>query len=138
MQPGYPGQDPYGQNPSGQQPPPDPNAPQYQDPYAQQPYGQPAQGQPYGQPAYPGPVPGQGRQNTMGLVGMILGIVALPLSICWAALGVLLGIAAIVLGSMGGKKVDQGLADNRGQAKTALICGIIAVALGIINMIFVR
>ena len=46
MQPGYPGQDPYGQ----QQPPQDPTAPQYQDPYAQPP--QPTPGQPaYGQPA---------------------------------------------------------------------------------------
>jgi hypothetical protein len=49
MQPGYPGQDPY-----GQQPPQDPTSPpQYQDPYAA-PYGQqPPAGQPYGQPQDP-------------------------------------------------------------------------------------
>ena len=52
MQPGYPGQDPY-----GQQPPQDPTSPQYQDPYAPPPaapYGQqPPAGQPYGQPQDP-------------------------------------------------------------------------------------
>jgi hypothetical protein len=72
MQPGYPGQDPYGQ----QQPNQDPTSPQY-DPYGQQPqapqYGQqPTSGQPYGQPQPPQygqqPTSGQpyGQQPTSG------------------------------------------------------------------------
>ncbi|PWU57280.1 hypothetical protein DLE60_24805 [Micromonospora globispora] len=68
MQPGYPGQDPY-----GQQPPQDPTSPQYQDPYAPPPaapYGQqPPAGQPYGQPQdpYSQPQPPQyGQQPTSG------------------------------------------------------------------------
>ena len=70
MQPGYPGQDPYGQQPN-QDPtaqPHDPyaqppQAPQYgqQPPYGQQPqYGQqPTSGQPYGQPTSGQPAYGQ-------------------------------------------------------------------------------
>ncbi|MBM0227661.1 MULTISPECIES: DUF4190 domain-containing protein [Micromonospora] len=69
MQPGYPGQDPY-----GQQPPQDPTAPQYQDPYAPPPqapqYGQqPPAGQPYGQPQDPytqPQAPQYGQQPTSG------------------------------------------------------------------------
>jgi hypothetical protein len=69
MQPGNPGQDPY-----GQQPPQDPTAPQYQDPYAPPPqapqYGQqPPPGQPYGQPQDPytqPQAPQYGQQPTSG------------------------------------------------------------------------
>ncbi|MBM0236476.1 hypothetical protein JNW88_03665 [Micromonospora sp. ATA32] len=63
MQPGQPGQDPYGQQP-GQ----DPTAPQHHDPYTQPPqapYGQ----QPYGQPQDPYAQPPQapyGQQPTSG------------------------------------------------------------------------
>ncbi|MCM0674745.1 DUF4190 domain-containing protein [Micromonospora phytophila] len=61
MQPGYPGQDPY-----GQQPHQDPTAPQPHDPYAPPPaapYGQhPTSGQPYGQPHDPYAAP----QNPYG------------------------------------------------------------------------
>ncbi|MFU8871878.1 hypothetical protein [Micromonospora sp. SL4-19] len=70
MQPGYPGQDPYGQ----QQPQQDPTNPQYQDPYAQPPaapqYGQqPTSGQPYGQQPDPygqPQAPQYGQQPTSG------------------------------------------------------------------------
>jgi hypothetical protein len=131
MQPGYPGQDPYSQNPYGQ--PQQPNTPQYPDPQAQPQYGQPVSGQPYGQPAHP--VPGQGQQNNFGLIGMILGIAALPTSLCCAALGLVLGVVATILGVLGRKKADEGLATNRGQAQAALICGIIAIVLAVINII---
>ena len=45
------------------------------------------------------------------------------------------GIAGIVLGVMGQKKVQAGEASNAGQAKAALICGGIGVVIGIINAI---
>ncbi|MET8835364.1 hypothetical protein ABZV78_15790 [Micromonospora sp. NPDC004540] len=67
MQPGYPGQDPYGQQPNQ-----DPTSPQY-NPYGQQPqppqYGQqPTSGQPYGQDPYAQPpqAPQYGQQPTSG------------------------------------------------------------------------
>ncbi|MEE6263312.1 DUF4190 domain-containing protein [Plantactinospora sonchi] len=196
MQPGYPGQDPYGQ----QQPPSDPNAPQHQDPYAQptsgqpgygqptsgqpygqptsgQPYGQPTSGQPYGQPTsgqpyeqptgqpgyppqspyqdpyaqqlmpgqpyavtpgYPGAGygPSGGRDNTFGLISMILGIISLPILLCCSPLSIIGGVAAIVLGILGRGKASRGEASNPGQALAGLICGAVAVALSAAALIY--
>jgi hypothetical protein len=82
------------------------------------------------QPGYGPPAPSN-QNNTLGLVAMILGIVAIPM-ICCFYLGVPLGIAAIVLGYLGKQKADQGLATNRGQAMAGLICGAVAVGLTIL------
>ena len=185
MQPGYPGQDPYGQ----QQPQQDPTSPQYdpyaqppqapqygqqptsgqpygQDPYAQppqapqygqqptsgQPYGQPTSGQPYGQDPYAqqqqpyGAAPqypaagyptgqGQGQNNILGLIGMIAGIASIVFALCCTPLGFIGGIAGVVLGILGQKKVQQGQATNGGQAKAALICGGVGIVLSIISAI---
>jgi hypothetical protein len=164
MQPGNPGQDPYGQQPPsgdqppqygqqpqygqppqyGQQPPqygdqpPQYGAQQYPDPYAQQP-ASPPPGQPYpSAPVYPaggyGTPSGQQPSNTLGLVSMILGIASIPLLCCFS-LGLPLGIAAAIMGYIGRKRADQGLATNRGQAQTGLICGAIAAGLGIILIV---
>ncbi|NES12725.1 MULTISPECIES: DUF4190 domain-containing protein [Micromonospora] len=196
MQPGYPGQDPYGQ----QQPNQDPTSPQYdpyaqppqapqygqqptsgqpygQDPYAQppqapqygqqptsgqpygqqptsgQPYGQPTSGQPYGQqqpyqdpygqqqqpygaaPQYPaaGYPQAQGQNNTLGLIGMIAGIASIVFALCCTPLGIIGGIAGVVLGILAQKKVQAGEATNGGQAKAALICGGVGIVLSIIS-----
>jgi len=191
MQPGYPGQDPYGQQPS------DPNAPQPQDPYAQpqqptsgQPYGQPTSGQPaygqptsgqpygqpqYGQPSYqdaqqpygqpqyqdaqqpyqdpygqpmPGQpygaapgypggayaTPGQGQNNTFGLISMIVGIISIPLVCCWI-LGVPASIAAIILGIVGRQKASNGEASNGGQALAGLICGGVGLLISVASLV---
>lgn len=132
MQPGNPGQNPYGDQPShGGQPP-----------WEQSQYGQPQQPEQPGQ--YP-PAPGYSQgaystpagepSNTMGLVSMILGIAAIP-TLCCFGLGIPLGVAAIVLGLLGKNKADQGLASNRGQAQAGFICGIVAVALGVVGIVF--
>ncbi|GAB3139740.1 hypothetical protein GCM10027290_09430 [Micromonospora sonneratiae] len=178
MQPGYPGQDPYGQQqPSSQDPYAQPQQPygqptsgqpaygqptsgqpygqptsgqpaygqpQYSDPYGQpqysDPYGQPSSGQPYGAaPGYGAPVPGYPappaqQENTLGLVSMILGIVAIPLLCCFG-IGTLLGIAAVITGFLGKQKADQGLASNRGQAMAGLICGAVAAGIGLILIV---
>jgi hypothetical protein len=161
MQPGNPGQDPYGQQPPsgdqppqygqqpqygqppqyGQQPPqygdqpPQYGAPQYPDPYAQQP---PPPGQPYpSAPVYPAggydSSTGQKASNTQGLIAMILGIASIPL--CCLYLGFPLGIAALVLGYLGKKKADQGLATNRSQALTGLICGAVGTVLSLVAIV---
>jgi uncharacterized protein DUF4190 len=85
---------------------------------------------------YPPPAGNAGSppNNTLGLVSMILGIISIPLLCCFY-LGLPLGIAAVVLGFMGRQKADQGLASNRGQASAGLICGAIAVGLGILGII---
>ena len=143
MQPGNQGQDPYGQQPPyGGQPPYGQQPPQGQPPYAQQPpqYGQPYAAQPGQYPGYEsgghGAPTGQ-PSNTQGLIAMILGIAAIPLLCCWG-IGIPVGIAAGVLGYLGKRKVDQGLATNRGQALTGLICGAVAVVIGIVLIIISR
>ena len=85
----------------------------------------------------PNPMPAAGPQqpsNTLGLVAMILGIASIPLLCCFG-FGTLVGIAAVVLGFMGKSRAEQGLATNRGQALAGLICGGIAVALGVVSIV---
>jgi hypothetical protein len=87
-------------------------------------------------PPYYGPPPGgypggpAAPQNTQGLVGMILGIASIPLICC--CIGIPVGIAGAVVSWLGLQKASQGLATNRSQAMTGLICGAIGAVLGII------
>jgi len=85
-------------------------------------------------PVPPAPGPGAAPNNTLGLVALILGIAAIPL-VCCFWLGVPVGIAAAVLGFIGKGKAERGEATNRGQALAGMICGIAAVALGILSVI---
>jgi hypothetical protein len=135
--PGY-GAPGYGQPGSGQ---PDAGQPGYGQPDAGQPgygqpgygqpgYGQPGYGQPgYGQPGYGAP-PSAGRDNALGLVGMILGIASLPLLCCFLV-GLPVGFAGAVVSFLGLRKANAGLAVNRGQALTGLVCGAIATLIGL-------
>ena len=66
---------------------------------------------------------------------MIVGIVSLVLIVCCAPLGVLAGIAAVVLGVMGRNKASQGLASNPGQAMAGVICGALGVLLSVVLVI---
>jgi Domain of unknown function (DUF4190) len=83
------------------------------------------------QPAGPG-----APSNTLGLVSMILGIASIPLTCCFY-LGFPVGIAAAITGYMGKKKAEEGQATNRGQAVAGMICGGVAIALGILGIILV-
>ena len=117
--------------PPGSYPPPPPLGDQ--SPYAQQPaYG--AQ-QPYGTPPPYGPPGPTGASNTQGLVGMILGIAAIPL-LCCLYLGLPVGIAAVILSWLGLQKANSGAATNRSQAMAGLICGGVAIVLGIAGLIY--
>jgi hypothetical protein len=155
QQPGY--QDPYAQPQQPQQPPAyqdpyaQPQQPAYQDPYAQQP---PVSGTPYPTSggayptsggAYPpaagqypqagyGGAPGGQPQNTLGLVGMILGIASIPL-VCCLYIGLPLGIGAVVVSYLGLNKVNQGLANTTGMALAGLICGGVGAVLGLLLLI---
>jgi hypothetical protein len=91
----------------------------------------PYYGPPGGDPAA---VPPQGNQNTFGLVGMIVGIISIPLGCC-AWIGMLVGIVGGVFSWLGLQKAKQGLASNRSQAKAGLICSAVGVALGLVFLI---
>lgn len=99
-------------------PPPNPYAAPYPGPYGGM--------QMYPNAGYPLPA---GKQNSLGLLSMILGIMSVPLACCY--LGLPVGIAAVVTGWLGQQKVEQRLADNRGQALAGMICGAIGALLGL-------
>jgi hypothetical protein len=70
----------------------------------------------------------------MGLVSLILGIISIPLTFCTPygmAVGMAVGVAAVVLGILGIHKANAGEADNRGQALAGLICGSVGLVLSI-------
>jgi MFS family permease len=73
----------------------------------------------------------------MGVAALVVGVVSLVLAvlIVFFPLGGLLGIIAIILGAIGMARASRGEADNRGQALSGLITGLlallIAIALGI-------
>jgi hypothetical protein len=153
-----PYQDPYAQ-PQQQQPYQDPYAqPQQQQPY-QDPYAQPQQvsgnpyptsgnpyptsGNPYPtSPSYPGypATPGYGQagygapqssNNVLAIVGMILGILSIPLACC-LYIGVLPGAAGIVLGVLGQKKAAELGGAGKGMALAGIITGACGVGFALI------
>jgi hypothetical protein len=113
---------------------PDPaNAP-YGRPGADTPYGQPGAPAAYGQPGVPAaqqygyaPSPPKNDLAVWSLVTGILSYVFCPL---------LLGIAAIITGTMSRRAADEGLANNRGMGTAGLILGWINVALVVLAIVF--
>jgi hypothetical protein len=96
-------------------------------------YGQPGAPGAYGQPAAPAvsqygyaPSPPKNDLAVWSLVTGILSYVFCPL---------VLGIAAIITGTMSRKAADQGLANNRGMGTAGLILGWINVALVLVGVV---
>jgi hypothetical protein len=122
--------------PSGASPDPAPNAPHGQPgaPGADTPYGRPGAPAAYGPPGAPAapqygyaPSPPKNDLAVWSLVTGILSYVFCPL---------LLGIAAIVTGTMSRRAADEGLANNRGMGTAGLILGWINVALVALVVVF--
>jgi hypothetical protein len=63
----------------------------------------------------------------LGLLGLVLALLVLP-----APLGALLGLLAVIFGIIGISRAGRGDATNRGQAVTGLVCGLLALALGVL------
>ncbi|WP_020014694.1 DUF4190 domain-containing protein [Promicromonospora sukumoe] len=127
QQPGphQPGQDPG----SPRHPGPDPNAPYVQ-------HGQHSAPTPYGQPGGPTTTPPQygysqtPPKNDLGVWALVTGILS------YVFCPLLLGIAAIITGTMSRRAADEGLANNRGMGTAGLILGWINVALVVAAIIF--
>jgi uncharacterized protein HemX len=87
-------------------------------------------------PPPPPPQPAR-RRNGAGTAALVVGIVSLVLAalVIFAVLAIPLGIIAAILGGIGMSRASKGEADNRGQAITGLITGllsiVVAVAIGI-------
>mgnify|MGYP001323082984 CR=1 FL=1 len=79
-----------------------------------------------GNNGYVPPAPA-GNNDTVGIIGLIAGIVGVLMSCCWP-LGLVLGITALVCGI---------IANSRGQrfSVAGIVLGIIALLLGVIFMI---
>jgi hypothetical protein len=110
----------------------DPETPLTQ-PVPDEPYGQSSAPAAYGQPAAPAvsqygyeQSPPKNDLAVWSLVTGILSYVMCPL---------LLGIAAIITGTMGRRAADEGLANNRGMATAGLVLGWINVALTVIGVV---
>jgi hypothetical protein len=124
--------------------------------YGQPGYGQPAYGQPgYGQPAYGQPgygqqgygtaypgytgytgyttpgVPGGQRSNGLAVGSMVVSIIGLALSWCWGV-GGLLGLLGAILGHVAQRQIRERGESGNGMALAGIICGWIALAIGIL------
>lgn len=83
---------------------------------------------PYG--GYGGQAPYGYPKNSLGVWSLVLGIASFVLG-----LGLLTGIPAIIVGNMGKRAADEGLADNPGLSKAGAILGWIATVLSVIFII---
>ncbi|WP_369373502.1 DUF4190 domain-containing protein [Promicromonospora sp. Populi] len=118
------------EQPPESQPEPTPYAPQ--EPAAS--YSEP-QAPVYAQPGAPVAAPQYGYAETppkndlavWSLVTGILSYILCPL---------LLGIAAIITGTMGRRAADEGLANNRGMATAGLVLGWVNVGLSVLGIVF--
>lgn len=99
-------------------------------------YGYPAAPTPppasgYGYPGY-AQAGWQQPNNGMGIASMVLGICAVVLSFCsYGILGLILGGIALPLGIVGRKRHLRGEASNKGQAVAGIALGSIGIVLGL-------
>ena len=149
--PGTP--DPYGQQPVS--PPPTPSSPftpppaappNPYDPYAQQqqqqpasPYSAPPQyGQPYGAvPQYPyGPqMADPNKNNGLAIGAMSTGIASILAACCCPVLGLMAGVAGLIMGFISRKQIMERGGQGNGMALTAIITGGVGVLVAIANII---
>ena len=82
--------------------------------------GYPDQDNPYGHPV------GSRPKNGLGLASLILGVVGLLA--CWLlGIGLLPGLVGLVLGIVALRRVRRGIATNRGVAITGVVLSVLAV-----------
>lgn len=119
------GSGPTGPEPTG----PPPGGQPWDAPPAQQQWGPPP-GQQWGGAPY-GTAPAGPKRNGFGTAALVLGILALVT--CWTLVGgVVLGIAAIVLGVLGRGRAKRGEADNGGSAIAGIVLGALGLVLALV------
>ncbi|HUU22140.1 MAG TPA: DUF4190 domain-containing protein [Phycisphaerae bacterium] len=98
-------------------------------------------------PPGPGPLPPplssplSSHSQTSGLAtaSLVLGIISIPGSFCYALPGLICGILAIIFGVLARKAVARGTAggSSLSLAKAGLICGVIGIILAVLFVIVV-
>lgn len=83
-------------------------------------------------PQFQGEVPGK----TMGIVGMVLGIVSILFGCCIFYLAIPCGIAGIILSAIAMKKAKEVRGKNN-FALAGLICSIVGLVLALMGLVFV-
>jgi hypothetical protein len=101
----------------------------YQHPYQPGPYpgGYPLPPPPY----YSHPAPPTGPRNGLGSTSLVLAIIAL-LGVWSVVVGIVLGVAAVIIGFLARGRVKRGTADNGGVAIAGIALGTMAVIVGVV------
>src|SRR6478672_11714838 len=79
-------------------------------------------------PAYNAPAPGQANRNGMAIGALVVGVVGVVLAICFAPVGLVLGVLA---------RRKSPVSGGRGQATSGIVLGAVSVVLAVIVLAFV-
>jgi Domain of unknown function (DUF4190) len=69
-------------------------------------------------------------RNEVGVASLLVGIVALIT--CWLLIGVPFGIAAVITGDVGRRRVQRGEANNPRIALAGMVLGAVSIAAGLV------
>jgi Domain of unknown function (DUF4190) len=69
-------------------------------------------------------------RNEVGVASVLVGIVALIT--CWLLIGVPFGIAAVITGDVGRRRVQRGEANNPRVALAGMVLGAVSIAAGLV------
>jgi hypothetical protein len=74
--------------------------------------------------------------NALAIVSLVLGILSLPLTVCYG-LGIVFGIAALILGLIARRQISksEGLQGGKRLALAGLILGNVAIAIFIVSLV---
>ena len=110
-------------------------------PYAATPAGYPGYSYPAATPGYSYPLSTYGygtpqrKTNGLAIGSLVTGIAALPFVFCYGVGGIIIGAVGAILGHVARRQIRDRAEEGNGMALTGIICGWIAVALGIAVLI---
>jgi hypothetical protein len=110
-------------------------------PYAATPTGYPGYNYPAATPGYSYPLSAYGygaaqrKTNGLAIGSLVTGIAALPFVFCYGVGGIVLGAVGAILGHVARRQIRDRAEEGNGMALAGIICGWIAVALGIAVLI---